>query len=327
MQLDRTHVVIRLRSLSEIGDLALVMIRRYPATGVAFAGGAMVWILADLLLLGWIPLYEHRFGLSDPEAVPQVMRYALWMLTLVCLQAPAAGAFMTCYIGQAVFEERPGRREVVDAARRHWRRWIWALGFQRLAIPAMLVAALRWGQPGSLLWDLLVPGLLLTAAGWMRAVRPFLPEILLLERCPFRRESPQVITASRRSQSLHNPLAGDNVGRFLAVSVVLGGLFVSLFYTLIFVRGVLTGLWNYLDLVVLLLLYPLSLWAIAYVSVLIRFLLYLDARIRLEGWEVELAIQAEAQRQFGSEREWLSPRGVPRHSSPPPMPKQHEAPG
>ncbi len=45
-------------------------------------------------------------------------------------------------------------------------------------------------------------------------------------------------------------------------------------------------------------------------SVLIRFLSYLDARIRLEGWEVDLAVRAEAQRQFGDAT-------VPASNSPP----------
>jgi len=298
MQLDRTHVVVRLRSLSEIGDLALIMIRRYPATIAAFGGGALGWGIANLLLLGWIPITEYQYGLSDEEAVPQVVRYVFWMLTLVFLQTPAAGALMTCFLGQAVFEEQPNRREVWHEAKRNFRRWFWALGIKRLAIPAMLVVAFRWGQPATVTWDVLIPCSFLVAAGWARAVRPFIPEILLLERCPYRSESPQEITVQHRSQSLHAPLASDNIGRFLAVSFVLCGLFVSLFYTLIFSRGILSGLWNYLDLMVLLVLLPSALWAVAYVSVLVRFLIYLDARIRLEGWEVENVLRAEAMRQF-----------------------------
>ncbi len=60
------------------------------------------------------------------------------------------------------------------------------------------------------------------------------------------------------------------------------------------VRGVLLLQWNFLDLIVLLVLYPLALWAVAGVSVVVRLLGYLDTRIRLEGWEVELAVRAEA---------------------------------
>ena len=106
---------------------------------------------------------------------------------------------------------------------------------------------------------------------------------------------------SRRSKSLHAPMASDLGGRFLAASFVLMVLMLSVLYTLMWFRGIALGLWNFLDLIVLLVLYPLALWTVAGISVLVRLLSYLDTRIRLEGWEVELAIRAEAMRQFGEE--------------------------
>lgn len=301
MQLDKTHVAVRLRTMSEIGDLALVMIRRYPASYLAFAVGVSVWALTNALLLSWIPITEYRYGLDDDEAWREVVRYAFWMVTLVILQAPAAGALMTSYLGQAVFEQTPTWQNVWVETKRHIGRWVWVLGVKRLAIPAMMIVAIRFGQPVSWFWDVTVPILMLLLAIPIRAGRPFLPEILLLERCPLRTDSPTVITASQRSRSLHRPVSGDVSGRFLAVAFVLTGLFFSLFYTWISIRGLMIGLWNLMDLVVLLVLFPLSLWMVAGVSVLIRFLVYLDTRIRLEGWEVELAMQAEAMRQFGDE--------------------------
>jgi len=54
---------------------------------------------------------------------------------------------------------------------------------------------------------------------------------------------------------------------------------------------------------VLLVFFPLSLWCVAGISVIIRILNYLDTRIRLEGWEVELSVRAEALRQFGSDEQ------------------------
>ena len=56
-----------------------------------------------------------------------------------------------------------------------------------------------------------------------------------------------------------------------------------------------------MNLFVLLVIYPLSLWCVAGISVMVRLLNYLDCRIRLEGWEVELAVRAEAMRQFGDD--------------------------
>ncbi len=302
MQLDQTHVVVRLRTLSEIGDLAMVMIRRYPASLlIGFAAGAVGWAIANLLLIGWIPISEAAYGLDDEEAFPEVVRYMSWMMLLVVLQTPAAGVFTTLYLGQAVFEKRPTWKSVFQEAKRQFRSWFWVLGVKRLAVPTMVFLAIRWGQPVHAFWDTVVPiGIVLTI-GIIRSSRPFMPEILLLEQCPIRSNSDSVITMARRSKSLHTPMASDLGGRFLAVAVVLFGVFLSVLYTLIWFRGISLGQWNFMTLTVLLVFYPLALWTVAGVSVLVRLLSYLDTRIRLEGWEVELAIRAEAMRQFGEE--------------------------
>ena len=51
----------------------------------------------------------------------------------------------------------------------------------------------------------------------------------------------------------------------------------------------------------LLAIYPIALWTFGGLSVVVRMFAYLDTRIRLEGWDVELAVRAEAIRQFGEE--------------------------
>lgn len=316
MQLDRTHVVIRLRSLSEIGDLAMVMIRRYPsALLIGFAAGASAWAIANALLLSWIPLREAAYGLDDEEAVVEVLRYVAWMALLVILQTPAAGVLTTVYLGQAVFEHRPTWTSVFGEAKRQFWRWFLILGVKRLAVPAMVLLALRWGQPLHPFWDVVIPiGLTLTIVV-VRSSRPFMPEILLLEQCPLRSNSDSVITMARRSKSLHAPVGSDLSGRFLAVAFVLFVLLLSVLYTLMWFRGIAVGQWDLMDLFVLLVLYPLALWTIAGLSVLVRLLNYLDTRIRLEGWEVELAIRAEAMRQFGEEA-GLIVTAPPKHPSP-----------
>ncbi|TWT52439.1 hypothetical protein Pla22_00630 [Rubripirellula amarantea] len=308
MQLDQTHVVVRLRTVSEIGDLTLIMIRRYPsALFIGFALGAFAWALMDLLVLGWIPFREASYGLDDEEAFIEIVRYMSWMALLVVLQAPAAGVLATLYLGQAVFEHRPPWQSVRSEAKRQFSRWFWKLGILRMAFPPVVMLALRWGQPASIFFDVVIPIVLLISLTIVRGARPFLPEILLLEQCPLR-GSENVITVSRRSKSLHSPISSDLSGRFFSVSITLFILAMSVLYTFLWIRGIATGKWSMMDLFVLLVIYPLSLWLIAGVSVVVRMLNYLDARIRLEGWEVELAVRAEALRQFG-EGDGLSHRG------------------
>jgi hypothetical protein len=301
MQLDRTHVVIRLRTLSEIGDLAMVMIRRYPAALlVGFALGALPWLMANAALLSWIPLQESSYGLDDEEALVEISRYCLWMALLVFAQTPAAGVLTTLYLGQAVFEQRPTWSSVFSETKRQFWKWFYVLAVRRLAVPAMILVGLRMGQPADPFFDIAVPLMLLVMISLIRGGRPFLPEILLLEQCPLRARSEHVITANKRSRSLHKPMSSELSGRFMAVCFILSWLFLSVLYSLVWVRGIATGQWNW-GLVTLLVLLPVALWAVAGLSVLIRLLSYLDTRIRLEGWEVELAVRAEAMRQFGEE--------------------------
>jgi len=169
-----------------------------------------------------------------------------------------------------------------------------------MAVPALIFVAFRMFQPANWFADVLVPLALFFVAVLIRAGRPFLPEMILLEMCPLRSKDPAEITLARRARALHRPVGSDVGSRWLAVSFTLLVIFAGFFYSLVWLRGIATGYWN-MGLVTLLVLYPLALWVVGGLSVLVRMLAYLDTRIRLEGWDVELAVRAEAMRQFGDE--------------------------
>lgn len=310
MQLDRTHVKVRARTIAEIGDLSLLLVRRYGgALLIGFTLGVLPWAILNALLLGPIPLREVADGIIDEQTYSERTRYVWLMGALVFLQTPLAGIFTTYYIGQAVFEKRPTWTSVVRACRKMAAPAIGVLGIMRGPLPLMALLVTNWGQP-------LAPGrevawviAILLYAVVVRAVRPFLPEILLLERCPVFQRRGAAINAGRRSRLLHGPIAGDLMGRFFMVSGIVALLSLSLFYGLIAVRGFLSTQWTWTMEVgslaipdVMLLWVPLAMWLVAGMTVFLRFLCYLDARIRLEGWEVELLVRAEALRQFGTER-------------------------
>ncbi len=301
MQLDRTHVAIRVRTLSEIGDLSLVMIRRYPrAFFQAFFVGAAFWIIADLLLLGWLPLQPNDQVQFESTFSADRFRYVTWMTTLVFLQAPIAGALTTYMLGQSIFEQQISLGKAIAEVRPVGWQLIRVLGSRRLAIPAMVVVGLRWNTETNVFFDFFVPVAFLVVAALIRSSRPFVAEMILLERCPLRSKRADVITLRRRSKALHSPMASELGGRFLAVGLTLTVLLACLFYALIWARGMALGYWTS-DAFALLVFFPLALWLIASLSVVVKLLGYLDARIRLEGWEVELAIRAEAIRQFGED--------------------------
>lgn len=301
MQLDRTHVTIRVRTLSEIGDLALLMIRRYPhAFFHAFFLGASGWILANALLLGGLSAVFTGESIFSGDSGDERFRYLFWVMTLVFLQTPLAGVLTTYTLGQAIFEQEPSLRKAFREVRSLFWPLFWTLGVKRLAIPAMMVVAVRWNQPAHPFYDVLLPIFFILAAALIRSNRPFVAEMILLERCPIRSKREGVITLRRRSKALHSPLASELGGRFLTVSMTLTALLFCLYFALVWVRGIAVGVWD-ADALAMHVFFPLSLWLIASFSVVVRLLGYLDARIRLEGWEVELALRAEAIRQFGED--------------------------
>jgi len=301
MELDRTHVVIRKRMQTEIADLALVMIRRYPsALFVGFTLGALPWAVGNAVLLGWLPIREAAYGFGDQDASSELFRYLAWMGLLVVAQAPAAGVWTTYFLGQAVFERQPTWSNVRREINRRFATWIWRLGVLRLPLVIMVLLLFRLGQPFNVSFDVvlyLFLGFLVVA---IRSGRPFLPEVLLLEQCPAKSTDPRTVTLARRMRTLHHPVAGELTSRMLLIAIGAFFAVIAIYFSLATVRGVLLGQWE-TDSVSLLVLYPLSLWLVAGWSVFFRLLSYLDTRIRLEGWEVELAVRAEELRQFDTE--------------------------
>jgi hypothetical protein len=132
----------------------------------------------------------------------------------------------------------------------------------------------------------------------VRALRPNLTEIILLERNPLRARHPGDITIGRRSAHLHDPSSGDLFVRWVGSATLVLLLIGLVLATLIAGSAVLLGdywdAWYSAQII-----YPLALWIVASFIGVVRFLSYLDLRIRHEGWEVELLLRAEGLRLQG----------------------------
>ena len=300
MQLDRTHVVVRPRSISEICDLATLVLRQYflPLV-IAFGCGMLPFALLNFALLGWIPVETEAEAeeLLVEELFVARLRYGFLMASLIFLQTPIAGVFATHYIGQAVFESRPPWRKVLRDAMSISHRWIWILGIVRGPLIAMLLLLwinLEYESAGM---ETFVMMMAITIAGLIRAVRPHAAEILLLERCPLRAGSSGTLPFRKRSYLMHSPVSGESSARFLAIGLLATGLTAALFLCMMFLQGVFAQRWSQ-NLVSQLIYIPFAMWSVAGFTIIVRFLCYLDNRIRLEGWDVELSLRAEAARQF-----------------------------
>ncbi len=276
MQLDQTHLVIRERSQGDLLDLAVVFCRAHLAPlSLALVAGAGPMVALNLWLLGSV--------LDDVEFQPDVLYGYFYLLTvLVLIETPLATSFVTLYLGQAAFQRRPKLRRILAD---------WFISLPQLLLYQVFIRAiLAWFV--ALLLPIWVLG----------AVHPFLNEVILLERNPWRRRKPRggrpgaVATPSSLSRSILPPRErAAALGRWIMFGFLGVLLTAVIWVSIIYLRWMLFfvsttqretyGL--YLQ---------LAIWPSVGFFAVARFLNYLDVRIREEGWELELAMRAEGSR-------------------------------
>lgn len=298
MQLDNTRIAIRERNLLDTLDLALQVIRQYPRELlITSCMAAIPLAILNDFLVGWILDVEYKEAFFYLEEYPSLWRYWWLMTVLVFIEAPLVSIFMTAFLGQAVFIDRPSYRQVCSDVVKMTPRLIWCQLFVRAIVPVWLLLffidpldEFNWFTEIVLLLGLAI------YAAFLRAIRPYINEIVLLERNPISSRDPAAITIGRRSSQLHGPSSGDLFARWFATAVIGVMLAVAVAATIIFLSATLLNDQEPGP-VMIRYMYPLTMWIVAgYVSV-VRFLSYLDLRIRHEGWEVELRLRAEATRQ------------------------------
>jgi hypothetical protein len=309
VQLDSTRITVRERTLGEILDLALHVMREYFQPWLATTLLAVIPLaLINYALIGWMADSTY-VSYEDGE---QPLRF-LWNMTLlVYLEAPLAGIVSIGYLGPAVFLERRTIRQVLFETLQRSPQWVWCQLFLRGNVPAWILLLIV-NVSHRLEFNPLIEGFLLPAlvgyASIFRALRPYVNEIILLERLPMRSANSSEMTLGRRSANLQGQYSGDLVVRFILASLVgmllWGALCISTLVLLmvLFNAGDLTIVdmfqrfditWYHAQLV-----YPAILWLIAGYFSVVEYLDYLDLRIKHEGWEVELLMRAEGLRLAG----------------------------
>lgn len=293
MQLDKTHISIRERDMLDILDLSLHVTRAYAwPLLLTMAMGVVPLMVLNHFLIGWMADLEYR------EETP--IRFFWSMMLLIFIQAPLASIFATSFLGQVVFLERPVFKNVISDVFRLLPRIAWSQLLMRGVGAAVLLMLLveRYGffNPG--VEAFLLPCLAIYAV-IIRATRPFMNEIVLLERNPLRSKNRTAMTVGRRSSLLHGPSTGDLFLRWGGTAIFGILLMLGTFGVFRFFYGVFWNNWArgiFPDRFTLELLLPLSMWLTVGLMTVVRFLGYLDTRIRQEGWEVELTMRAEATR-------------------------------
>lgn len=266
MQLDKTRIAIRQRTWSDILDLALHVVRNHaPGLLAATAVGAVPMMLLNYLLIG-----ENLVGVDYQIEWPWAYIWLTLLLTFV--ELPLATAATTLYLGQVLFIEAANPRQIF--------RDLWA----------------SLGQ--LLLFQVLLRGILtLTVVTWVipYSLWPYANEIILLERNPLTTKEQGQLSTRRRSAALHSDMSGELFVRSIAASLLALLLVSILVLTTWYLVGMLSGRWDF-DWWVFAVALPVAIWIVATYFAVVRFLGYVDLRIRREGWDVDLTLRAERAR-------------------------------
>ncbi len=228
-------------------------------------------LLGTTAFLGVLPFaLFNAWLLSLPNFPPAAVIY------LLMLQAPWATAPLTVMLGGLMFGERPTAWRIVKTLARSIIPMFFFHGFIR--------------------------GLLLLCVFFYPLVPTrlaFVNEVILLERGRWR-------SVYRRTANLTEQRAGDLFGQWLA-QLFFGGLFVVAFWlgtgailqTLFSSEVTWEPRWSdTFDLRT-----QLAIWVAVTFFGVVRFLVYLDQRIRLEGWEIELRLRTVG-RALEADRKW-----------------------
>lgn len=217
-----------------------------------------IGLTAALGIAPWALL--NAWILSEVEEGRAVVH--LWAIVL---EAPFATAPLTIVLGGMMFGSTPRPGQVIGAM------------FRQLLPMLMYQFVLR---------SILIASMVLA---WLIPVRQvFMNEVLLLERGKWRR-------AWGRCTDLSSDRGGELFGQWM-VQMAFGAVFVMAFWfatgqVLSVFEGELTWGYSELDFVFNAWIF-VGVWIAVAFFAIVRFLTYIDQRIRLEGWEVELRLRA-----------------------------------
>lgn len=271
MQASGIRVAVRPRGLFECLDLAVMFCGRRPlAVAVAVVAGALPWLL----------LNRRLFANSGDEA-------SVFAVMLLALETPWAAAPLTLFLGQSVFSDRFSWRDA-------WRDSL-------RASPALFVFQGLLRGVCVVIWIL---------APFLFVWHYYLDPIILLERPPLSRvwRRRTAINAGNVGQVM--TLMGIDAATLLVGTPLLATSLSSLGSLW---RGSTTSVPPDGDAWFIPALFSwegqIAFFAVCGFLTVFRFFTYLDARIRREGWDVELKLRAE-ETWAGLERRPTTRRGT-----------------
>jgi hypothetical protein len=298
MELDRTEIIIRKRDSLELMDLSLLVLKRHLVR-IAIAGAVygLPLMVLNILLVNWMISEDAILAAENIGSADTVVlwRYTAHLTILTTMVFPIASFPITLFLGAQIFFLPNTLRDLLGHLRSLSLKMFLILGVFRLGLLAIIVELLIREQYQFEPWEALFLFIAFPICMIIRTFWPFAPEIIGLERCPLRAQEKDQVTYAKRRNSLHGPLQGDLMTRMIAAIIFGALLLLMIVGTALFIKAILSGDWSWNWLFSYLVL-PLSLWLVGIFLAVYRYLSYIDSRIRLEGWEIELRLRAEANR-------------------------------
>ena len=292
MHFDNIQIKIRERGFLDLMDLGLQVFRVHlPRFLLAFACGAVPLQILNHFWFRDLVVVDFREGLFTANETWRLIGFILCVGQMVFIESQLAGIIATKYLGLVLFQKEPRIRPVLREGGRAGWRLLWCQGLTRGVVVAGVLAF--WSRSSN--WSFVWLGMLTCLVVLVRALRPFLNEIVLLENNPLLATKSHSLTIGRRSYRLHAPSSGMLLGRWFCSALLGIVLSISVAGIFLFVSGVLFQQW-FPGPILIQIGVPLAMWIVAAYLTVVRFLNYLDLRIRDEGWEVELRMRAEAAR-------------------------------
>ena len=285
MKFDQTSIAIRERSNLEIYDLAaIVMVRHIRPIMVLLLLNALPFALLDYYLVGWVTDVSFSYGFSS--------LYYTMMLALIASQAQLGTCLITIFMGRVMFMEEHSVRAVLRLFFKRLPYFLFSQGILRLALFAVLLA---WVTPHEERPQFggFYSGLLMIAATGIlvRSLRPYLPEVIFLEQTPLKKKG-DLPSLSERSKNLHSLASYSIMWQFILMRVTVPLMLFAVHSVFIMLDSMLSIRANSEQS-----LQPFYLlasgWFVAAFFAVVQFLMYIDVRIRQEGWSVDLKFRSE----------------------------------
>ena len=256
MNFDQVKIKIRPRSHLEALDLSVALVRQHwMGLGLAALFGAGPFLALNLYIFR-----PSRF-IENPAV-------SYFFIIALAMEIPWATSFITIYLGQATFLDRISARTIIA----DFFRSIW----QMIVFQTLLRGVLMY-----------IPVVNLFAFFGYR----YLNEIILLEKN-------RMGKTWKRSSSFHSSIFGKNLGESL----------VDLFFSFVIIFVLTMTLQQLQELWMSQYSMPydepewggvftwnaqLAVWLVVCFFAVVRFVVYLDCRIRREGWDIALKLRSQ----------------------------------